>query len=42
MVLLTNADVNSSAAIAYSKLSLAGNVALSDLSATGTRSASTS
>jgi hypothetical protein len=38
---IVNADVNSSAAIAYSKLNLTGNIALADLSATGTKDATT-
>ena len=38
---IVNADVNSSAAIAYSKLNLTGNIALADLSATGTQDATT-
>jgi len=38
---ILNADVNAAAAIAYSKLNLTSSVALTDLSATGTRSAST-
>ena len=38
---IANADINSSAAIAYSKLSLANSVALTDLSATGTKDSTT-
>ena len=38
---IVNADINSSAAIAYSKLSLANSVALTDLSATGTKDSTT-
>ena len=38
---ITNADINASAAIAYAKLNLTASVALTDLSATGTASAST-
>lgn len=38
---IVNADVSASAAIAYSKLSLAASIALTDLSATGTASSST-
>lgn len=38
---IVNADINSSAAIAYSKLNLTGGIGISDLSATGTPSAST-
>ncbi len=38
---ILNADINASAAIAYSKLSLTGSIALTDLSATGTASSST-
>jgi hypothetical protein len=36
---ITNADVNNSAAIAYSKLNLAGSISVADHSATGTPSA---
>jgi hypothetical protein len=39
--IIVNADINSSAAIAYSKLNLANSVALTDLSATGTASSAT-
>ncbi len=38
---IVNGDISSSAAIAYSKLNLAGSVALADLSATGTPSSTT-
>ena len=38
---VTNAKVNASAAIDYSKLNLTGNIALADLSATGTKDATT-
>jgi len=38
---VTNAKVNGSAAIDYSKLNLTGNIALADLSATGTKDATT-
>jgi hypothetical protein len=38
---VTNAKVNASAAINYSKLNLTGNIALADLSATGTKDATT-
>jgi len=38
---IVNADVNSSAAIAYSKLSLANSIAIADFSATGTPSSTT-
>ena len=38
---VTNAKVNASAAIDYSKLNLTGNIALTDLSATGTKDATT-
>jgi hypothetical protein len=38
---LTNAKINASAAIDYSKLNLTGNIALADLSATGTKDATT-
>ena len=38
---VTNADINASAAIAYSKLNLAGSVTNADLSATGTASSGT-
>lgn len=38
---VTNAKVNASAAIEYSKLNLTGNIALADLSATGTKDATT-
>ena len=38
---VTNAKVNASAAIEYSKLNLTGNIALADLSATGTKDSTT-
>jgi len=38
---VTNAKVNASAAIDYSKLNLTGNIVLADLSATGTKDATT-
>jgi len=38
---VTNAKVNASAAIDYSKLNLTGNIALADLSASGTKDATT-
>jgi len=38
---VTNAKVNASAAIDYSKLNLTGNIALADLSATGTKDSTT-
>ena len=38
---ITNSDISTTAAIAYSKLNLSGSIALTDLSATGTKSSST-
>ncbi len=38
---IVDADINSAAAIAYSKLSLGSSIALTDLSATGTRNSTT-